>query len=212
MVQIRNLNKSFSNVTVLEDINLTFLPGKIYGIVGRNGSGKTVLFKCICGLLPYEEGQITVEGVRVTPDHPPIGKVGALIETPGFFENLSGEKNLLFLNSLSGGEKGKVYKALDLVGLERTKKPVKAYSLGMKQRLGLAQVLMEDCPVLILDEPMNSLDAEAVETMKEKILSLKEKERTILMASHVYSDIDHLCDCVIYLSHGKVEKIETKSL
>ena len=208
MIEIRNLKKSFKGTTVLDDITLDFYPGHIYGFVGRNGSGKSVLFKCICGLIPYEQGKIIVNSKLVSPDNPPIGKIGALIETPGFLNHLSGKENLEFLSKLAGIDKKHIPQLLDLVNLPNTPKPVHTYSLGMKQRLGLAQALLDDCAIIILDEPMNSLDEDAVNRMKSIIISLKAQNRTILLASHIREDIEQLCDAIIYLSNGRIVKIE----
>lgn len=206
MIKISHLYKSYGRTCVLQDINLDFEPGKIHGIVGRNGSGKSVLFKCICGLIPYEKGSIFVDGEKVSSTQPPIGKIGALIETPGFLGNISGEANLNLLASLSVCPKERVRQVLKQVELDGIKLPVGKYSLGMKQRLGLAQAILEDCKIIILDEPMNSLDEMSVQKTKELIFNLKERNRTILMASHIKEDVEQMCDTVTYLKMGSVVK------
>ena len=190
--------KSFGSETVLRDVSLTVRRGEIAGLVGNNGSGKTVLMKCICGFLRPESGEITVCGKRVGKDCDFPDSLGLIIETPGFLPSMSGYRNLRTLAALRGkiGRK-EILETLRRVGLyDAMRKPVGKYSLGMRQRLGIAQAIMEDPDVLILDEPFNGLDAVTVADMRELLLELKSKGKTILLASHNAEDIRALCDFV----------------
>lgn len=204
MLLIKNLCKSFGKTQVLDNINLSLDCGKVHGFIGRNGSGKTVLFKCICGLLPYDCGLIELDGVPVCFSKPQFTKIGALIESPGFLEDRSGYENLKLLGKLSGVNPDVAY-FMKCVGLDEARnKKVGHYSLGMKQRLGIAQAIMEQRPYLILDEPMNSLDESAVEIVRNLILTQKAKGVTVLIASHYKEDIEMLCDTVTLLQDGKI--------
>ena len=204
MLLIKNLCKSFGITQVLDNINLSLDCGKVHGFIGRNGSGKTVLFKCICGLLPYDCGLIELDGVPVCFSKPQFTKIGALIESPGFLEDRSGYENLKLLGKLSGVNPDVAY-FMKCVGLDAARnKKVGHYSLVMKQRLGIAQAIMEQRPYLILDEPMNSLDESAVEIVRNLILTQKAKGVTVLIASHYKEDIEMLCDTVTLLKDGKI--------
>lgn len=204
MLLIKNLCKSFGKTQVLDNINLSLDCGKVHGFIGRNGSGKTVLFKCICGLLPYDCGLIELDGVPVCFSKPQFTKIGALIESPGFLEDRSGYENLKLLGKSSGVNPDVAY-FMKCVGLDEARnKKVGHYSLGMKQRLGIAQAIMEQRPYLILDEPMNSLDESAVEIVRNLILTQKAKGVTVLIASHYKEDIEMLCDTVTLLKDGKI--------
>ena len=204
MISVKNVSKDFGHERVLHDVSREFEAGKIHGIVGNNGSGKTVLMKCICGFLVPTEGEIVVNGKRVgvDVDFPP--DLGLIIETPGFLPNLSGVKNLEILASLNKkiGLK-EIAAAIRSVGLDpMLKKPVGKYSLGMRQRLGIAQAIMENPSLLILDEPLNGLDKHGVREMRELIKGLKADGKTVLLASHNQGDIDELCDTVCEMDAG----------
>ena len=169
--------------------------GTICGIIGRNGSGKTVLFKCICGLLQINEGSILVDKKEI----------GAIIEEPGFLKQYSGKQNLRLLASMSGKENIDIEKVLKAVGLEHAgRKKVGKYSMGMRQRLGIAQAIMENQSILILDEPMNGLDNKGVDEIRKLILDLKKEGRSIILASHNREDIQILCDQVYEMDNGKI--------
>ncbi len=205
-VKLRNVTKRFKETTAVEGVTVSFEIGKIYGIIGRNGSGKTVLFKCICGLLTVTEGEITVLEQPVGDGiHVPKG-VGAIIENPGFLPNASGYRNLYYLAALSGKpDRQKIRDTIALVGLDPdSKKHVGNYSLGMRQRLGLAQAIMEDPELLILDEPMNGLDNQGVQDMRILLKELRAKGKTIILASHSQEDIAVLCDVVYQMDAGKL--------
>lgn len=196
VISIENLSKSFKDKTVLSNINLHFEKGKIYGIVGDNGSGKTVLLKLICGFLKPDTGKVTVNGKVIGRDRDFPEDTGIIIEAPGFLPNYSGMKNLEYLASIRGKVgKTDIRAAMRTVGLDpESKLKVGKYSLGMKQRLGIAQAIMENQSLLVLDEPMNALDKAAVAEMRELFLRFKQEGRTLLIISHNDEDISTLCD------------------
>lgn len=203
-IAIKNLTKKFKEVIVLDNVNISFEKGKVHGLIGRNGSGKTMLMKCICGIVPYKIGEIRVNDKVIGKDVDIPADVGVIIETPGFLPNYSGFNNLKFLakikNKIGVNE---IRNAISSVGLNPDdKKHVGKYSLGMRQRLGLAQAIMEDPELLILDEPMNGLDKDGVKDMRQYLLDLKAQGKTILIASHSAEDIDVLCDTVCEMDKG----------
>ena len=203
-IKVENVSKDFAQERVLRSVTREFESGLIHGIVGNNGSGKTVLMKCICGFLVPTEGKITVNGQIVGKDVDFPGNMGLIIETPGFLPNVSGVKNLEILGSLNKKiGLSEIAEAIRTVGLDpKLNKPVGKYSLGMRQRLGIAQAIMEDPKLLILDEPLNGLDKHGVAEMRTLIKSLKAKGKTILLASHNQADIDELCDTVCEMDAG----------
>ena len=213
-IRVEGVYKRFGTDTVLKDVSRSFERGRIHGIVGNNGSGKTVLMKCICGFLIPDGGSITVNGERVGVDVDFPRDMGLIIETPGFLPNVTGIKNLEILASLNkkiGLEQ--IAAAIRRVGLDPLmKKPVGKYSLGMRQRLGIAQAIMEDPALLILDEPLNGLDKHGVREMRQLIKGLKEQGKTILLASHNQGDIDELCDTVCEMDAGVMTMIREESI
>lgn len=206
-IEVQNVVKRFRDQVVLKNVSISFEKGQIHGIVGRNGSGKTVLFKCICGLMHPEEGVIRVNGKRVGRDVDMPEDVGAIIEAPGFLPNYSGYKNLRFLANIRRKiGKEEILNVLKTVGLDpESRKHVGKYSLGMRQRLGIAQAIMEDPEILILDEPMNGLDNAGVQDIRALLLELKAQGKTILLASHNHEDIAALCDTVHEMDGGVLE-------
>lgn len=212
MIQIEHIKKQFGEATVLDDINMELKPGNIYGLVGRNGSGKTMLMKCICGFVVPTSGTVRVNGKIVGKEVDIPDDIGLIIENPGFLPNYSGFKNLQLLAMIQNKiGKEEIKEAIRLVGLDpESKKHVGKYSLGMRQRLGLAQALMENPSILLLDEPMNGLDNEGVEEIRKLLLNLKEQGKLIIIASHTREDINLLCDQVFYMDHGKVIQTEKK--
>lgn len=206
MIIIENATKKFGTQTVLNNVSLTLEDGKIYGFVGQNGCGKTVLFKSICGFIYLDRGTITVDGKVIGKDIDIIKDAGIIIESPGFLPNYSAFKNLKFLTMIkdnSGDEQ--IKSTLISVGLDpESKKVVGKFSLGMRQRLGIAQAIMENPHILILDEPMNGLDKRGVEDIRKILMDLKKKGKLILLASHNPLDIDILCDCVYELDAGTI--------
>ena len=206
-IEVQNVVKRFRDQVVLKNVSISFEKGQIHGIVGRNGSGKTVLFKCICGLMHPEEGVIRVNGKRVGRDVDMPEDIGAIIEAPGFLPNYSGYKNLRFLANIRRRiGKEEILNVLKTVGLDpESRKHVGKYSLGMRQRLGIAQAIMEDPEILILDEPMNGLDNAGVQDIRALLLELKAQGKTILLASHNHEDIVALCDTVHEMDGGVLE-------
>ena len=209
IITVEHVTKRFGQATVLNDINVSFEKGKIHGLIGRNGSGKTVLMKCICGFVPVTEGKIIVNGKQIGKDIDVPDNIGAIIETPGFLYNYSGYNNLRFLAGINRKiGKEQIRDAIKMVGLDPdSKKHVGRYSLGMRQRLGLAQALMENPELLLLDEPMNGLDKHGVEDMRKLLVQLKEEGTTILVASHNPLDIEILCDEVYEMDAGAITKV-----
>ena len=203
-ISVMNLKMNFVEEHVLKGISREFETGKIHGIVGNNGSGKTVLMKCICGFLSPTEGRVVVDGKTIGKDVDFPENIGIIIETPGFLPGLTGIKNLKILASLKrkiGDEE--IRNVIRKVGLDPDlKKPVSKYSLGMRQRLGIAQAIMEDPSILILDEPFNGLDKNGVMQMRKLIKELREDGKTIILASHNQADIDELCDTVCEMDAG----------
>lgn len=208
MVVLENASKSFKDKTVLQKTDLTIESGRITGFIGRNGSGKTVLFKLICGLMLPTTGTVTVDGVQIGKERDFAPDAGVLIETPSFISYESGLRNLRDLAAIQKKiTVEQVKDAIRLVGLDPDdKKRVGKYSLGMRQRLGIAQAIMENPSLIILDEPMNGLDKEGVEDMRTLFAKLRDEGRTILLASHTAEDIDILCDSVYELDKGAIRK------
>lgn len=210
MIEISHISKSFQTYRALDDVSLDIEKGKIYGIIGRNGSGKTVLFKCICGFLKTDSGEIKVDGKIIGKEIEAPQNAGIIIENPGFLSAYSGYQNLKFLADINKKiGKQEIRDVLEKVGLDPTiKKPVGKYSLGMRQRLGIAQAIMENPSLLILDEPMNGLDYQGVKDVRKILLDLKEEGKTILLASHNREDIAFLCDETVHIDHGKLVERE----
>ena len=210
IIQFDYLSKSFGKATVLNNINVSFSKGQIHGIVGRNGSGKTLLMKCICGFLKPTEGTVTVSGKVVGKDVEIPEDIGVIIETPGFVTNYSGYKNLKLLASVRGRiSREDIEKAMELVNLDpKSRKHVGKYSLGMRQRLGIAQAIMENPKILILDEPMNGLDNDGVKHIRNVLLEMKKQGTTILLASHNREDISVLCDKVYEMDKGIIKELK----
>ena len=206
VIRVENVTKKFGDVTALERINISFEAGKIYGIIGRNGSGKTVLFKTMIGYLKPTGGRVVVGEKEIGKDIDFADNMGIIIENPGFISRYNGYKNLEYLaaiRKLIGKEQ--IRESMERVGLDPdSKKKVGKYSLGMRQRLGIAQAIMENPDILILDEPMNGLDNQGVDDVRNILLKLKEEGKTIILASHNKEDIEILCDEVHEMDHGKL--------
>ena len=208
------ISKSFGKQAILDHISIDFEKGKVYGITGRNGSGKTVFLKILCGLLPPNQGTVRVNGKTIGKDIDFPESVGAIIESPGFLPYWSGYKNLSYLASLRNRiGAAEISDAMKLVGLDpKDKKPVGKYSLGMKQRLGIAQAIMENPQLLILDEPMNGLDADSVSHMRILLKDMRNSGKTIIMASHMQEDLAVLCDELYELNEGCLHLKPLKTL
>ena len=209
IIDIKSLNLTLSKSHILKDITVSFSEGKIHGLIGRNGSGKTMLMKCVCGFIKPTSGEIIVDGKRVGRDVDFPKNMGIIIETPGFIPYYSGYKNLKLLAGLNNKiGREEIQKSMAQVGLDpKLKRHVRKYSLGMRQRLGLAQAIMENPKILILDEPFNGLDKDGVKEMREYLLSYKEQGKTILICSHSAEDISVLCDTVHEMDKGVIEKV-----
>ncbi len=210
MIKVEHVSHAFQQQIVLNDIVLELEKNKIHGFVGNNGSGKTMLFKAICGYLIPQKGHVWIDGKLLGKDFDFPPSLGMILETPGFILSDNAYQNLSLLWSLRGKpDKEKIEQALKLVGLQDVgKKKVGKFSLGMRQRLGIAQAIMENPELLILDEPFNGLDQQGVEEIRALLLSLKKEGKTILLSSHYAEDIKVLCDHVYAFKMGSVEQIE----
>lgn len=213
LIQVCNATKKYNDRIVLCNVCLTVEKGTICGIIGRNGSGKTVLLKSICGLLPLSSGVIVVNGKKIGKDIEIAESCGVLIESPGYLPNYSAYMNLFLLSKIQGIiSKDIIKNTLISVGLDpQDKKAVSKYSLGMKQRLGIAQAIMENPSILILDEPMNGLDNIGVHDIRNLLLSMKEQGKTILLTSHNKEDIELLCDSVYQMDGGVLKQYNNAS-
>lgn len=209
VIEVKNVVKHWGNNTVLKSVDFEVDSGEIVGIIGHNGSGKTVLMKCICGFITPDSGEITVSGKRLGKDVDIPKNIGLIIETPGFLPNFSGFSNLWQLARIRGKiDKNDVRRVIRRVGLDPAeKKHVGKYSLGMRQRLGIAQAIMENSDILILDEPMNGLDKNGVEDMRELLLGLRDEGKAMIIASHNSVDIDVLCDHVFEITGGVLTQV-----
>ena len=206
IIEISHVTKKYGAATVLNDVNISFEKGKIHGLIGRNGSGKTMLMKCICGFVPVTQGSVTVNGKKIGKDIDVPENLGAIIETPGFIPYYSGLQNLRLLAGIRRKvTDDQIRKALKITGLDPDSRlPVRKYSLGMRQRLGIAQAIMEQPDILILDEPMNGLDKHGVADIRELLMELKKQGKLILLASHNPADIELLCDEVYEMELGNI--------
>lgn len=211
MIEVKNLTKEFKETKALDNVSLKFPTGEIHGLIGRNGSGKTVLLKILCGFMAPTSGEVLFDGKPVPPGAL-RESMGIIIESPGFIGSKSGFVNLWYLASLKRKiTKEQVRRTMETVGLDpMSKKAVRKYSMGMRQRLGIAQAIMEDPEVILLDEPMNGLDNQGVEDIRKVLLSLRDKGKTILLASHSKEDIAVLCDTVTEMEAGKAKRVNGK--
>lgn len=205
-IRLTNISKKFRDEQVLSSCSAEFESGTIYGIIGRNGSGKSVLLKIICGLYKPDSGEAEVLGDMVSSSDLFARETGALIEAPGFLFSYSGFQNLKFLAQIQKKISSEdIKKVMELVGLDwKSKKPVGKYSMGMKQRLGIAQAIMENPRILLLDEPTNSLDAAGTEEIRQLLRRLRDEGKLIIVTSHIKEDIDYLCDKVYCLQEGRL--------
>lgn len=205
-VEIRNLTKVFDGKEVLRGCNLTVQSGTIYGLLGANGAGKTTMFKLITGLLSPNAGNIKVQGETLSIDKKDfLRKMGILIETPVFYNHLSARENLEIHLSYMEHSFEKIGQVLEMVGLGDTgKQPVSKFSLGMKQRLAIGRAISHSPQILILDEPINGLDPMGIRQIRNLFLSLAKDGMTLLISSHILSEIEHIADVVGVLTNGNV--------
>ncbi|MDR2357207.1 MAG: ATP-binding cassette domain-containing protein [Oscillospiraceae bacterium] len=210
VITVSDVTKSFRARTVLKNVNMDCAAGSISGLVGRNGSGKTVLMKCILGLMGYDSGQVIVSGKRIGKDVDFPDSTGFIIEQPGFLSHETALTNLKYLAAFRRiASLERVKESIRLVGLDPDSRlKVGKFSMGMKQRLGIAQAIMEEPDILILDEPMNGLDNAGVAEIRDMLLSLKNAGKTIVLASHNREDVQTLCDKV-YAIDGSGVKSES---
>ena len=208
VVEVQHVIKKYGEQVALNDVNITFEAGKIHGVIGRNGSGKTVMFKCICGFMRPDGGEIRIDGKKVRPAQ--AQDIGIIIEDPGFIGSMSAFKNLKLLASVQKKvSQEEIRQVLVQVGLDpNDKKHVSKFSLGMRHRLGVAQAIMEHPPLLILDEPMNGLDKHGVEEIRELLRELNRDGTTIILSSHYAEDIEALCDTVCEMDAGVLTVLE----
>lgn len=209
IIDVKNIVFTIGKAQILKNITVSFEQGKIHGLIGRNGSGKTMLMKCICGFIKPTSGEISVDGKRIGKDVDFPKDMGIIIETPGFIPYYSGYKNLKLLAGLNNNVgKDEIIKSMERVGLDPgLKRHVRKYSLGMRQRLGLAQAIMEDPKILVLDEPFNGLDKNGVNEMREYLLGYRKQGKTILLCSHSAEDISVLCDTVHEMDKGVISAV-----
>lgn len=209
-IEVKNVYKKFKKIEVLKNISLEFIDGNIYGFVGRNGSGKSVFLKLLCGFYEASDGQICYDGVDLKKSglFPPSTR--SLIEKPNFLPYLTGFENLKLLANIQKRiSDDDIINILEKVNLQNDmNKKYCEYSLGMKQKLGIAQVLMEDPHVMILDEPFNGIEDETAKKIREILLEEKRKNKIIIIASHIKEDIETLADIVYKFDDGKIQKIK----
>lgn len=205
IIETKKLTKSYADFTAVSDIDLHIPKGAVYGFLGPNGAGKSTTMKMFLGLTKPTGGSFTINGKKYPENRMDILKeVGSFIEAPAFYGNLSGEENLEIIRKILGLPKSSVSEALEIVGLTQFKRRLaKQYSLGMKQRLGLAGALIGTPPILILDEPTNGLDPVGIHEIRTLIRSLPEKyDCTVLVSSHLLSEIELMADRIGILNHG----------
>lgn len=209
-LEIKDLSKRFGENVVLDNVNLTFEGGKIYGFIGRNGSGKSVFLKIICGFYPPSCGSISLNGKNYTIANKFPDNTRALIEKPKFLPDLTGYENLALLASVQNKiGKSEIEDVLEKLNLKNEKnKKYSKYSLGTKQKLGIAQVLMENPDLIILDEPFNGVENETAKKIRNILLEEKKKGKIILLASHIKEDITSLADIVYEVDGGKINQIK----
>lgn len=206
-IELKNVEKNFKKVTVLQNVNMILEEGHIYGLKGRNGTGKSVLLKMISGIYTPTSGQILFDGKEYKKMNEFVPHMRALIEKPCFFPDLTGFENLQLLSKIQNKIDDKeIINALQIVNLETEKdKKFSKYSLGMKQKLGIAQVIMENPQTLILDEPFNGVEKESIEKIKKYLISEKNNGKIIIISSHIEEDLKELADTILTFEGGKVE-------
>lgn len=209
MIEIRNVTKIYDENTILDDISLKFEEGKIYGIVGKNGSGKSVLLKILCGFIKPDKGEILFDDKDINKKQIFPPETGAMFENSGFIPNISGFENLKLLAAINNKiSEEEIIKNIDIINLkEEMNKKYYKYSLGMKKKLGICQAIMENQKYIILDEPFNGIDDESLRKIKLQLKKIKENKKIIIISTHIKEDIKNLCDEVYKINNGKIVKI-----
>lgn len=211
VIKVRNISKTINKKKILDNINFDVYEGEIVGLVGKNGAGKSTLLKIMTGLYSYDEGEIYYYNYNLKTDYEKaMSIVGTLIENPDMYSNLTGKKNLeIFKSMFKGIDEGTIEEIARIVEMEKyLGKKFKTYSLGMKERLGIASSLINKPKILILDEPTNGLDREGVKNIMKMLKELK--DTTIIISSHMLSDIEELCNKIIFINDGKIDSIKIK--
>lgn len=212
-VEINGVSKRFKDRVILEDVNMVLEPNHIYGFIGPNGSGKTLLLKMICGFYIPTTGEILINGENIIKKKEYPKDTGALIEKPSFLPDLTGYQNLQLLANIQNKvTETHIKEIMDVVGLTEFKdQKYNTYSLGTKQKLGIAQAIMEDQKLIILDEPFNGLDEESAKKIRSYLLKEKEKGKLIILSTHIKEDVKRLADTLYMFENGKVKNIKQKS-
>lgn len=211
VIKVRNISKTINKKKILDNINFDVYEGEIVGLVGKNGAGKSTLLKIMTGLYSYDEGEIYYYNYNLKTDYEKaMSIVGTLIENPDMYSNLTGKKNLeIFKSMFKGIDEGTIEEIVRIVEMEKyLGKKFKTYSLGMKERLGIASSLINKPKILILDEPTNGLDREGIKNIMKMLKDLK--DTTIIISSHMLSDIEELCNKIIFINDGKIDSIKIK--
>ncbi|HEQ4500471.1 TPA: lantibiotic protection ABC transporter ATP-binding protein [Streptococcus pyogenes] len=203
MLKIQNLKKSYGKRTILNNVNMNIPKGKVYALIGPNGAGKSTIMKILTGLVSKTSGSIIFEGREWSRRD--LRKIGSIIEEPPLYKNLSAYDNMKVVTTMLGVSESTILPLLNKVGLGNIdKKPVKQFSLGMKQRLGIAISLINSPKLLILDEPTNGLDPIGIQELREIIESFKSEGMTIMISSHILSEVEHLADFIGFIYEGKI--------
>lgn len=207
-IELKNVSKSFKKIKVIDDVSISFESGHIYGFYGRNGSGKSVLQKIISGLYTPTTGTVLIDGVDINAIGTYPSNMRVLIEKPAFFPDISGLENLKLLADINKTiDEKKILEILELVNLtEEKNKKYSKYSLGMKQKLGVAQAIMEDPDILILDEPFNGIEQATVDKLTEYLLEKKKEGKLIIVSTHIKEDLTKLSDKIYVFDNGKVSE------